>query len=216
MTAVAESRTLTAMKTKMLGLTRLPAIQIAPSAVGMYTDPEASAIQRARQELFDALASAREGSLVPLSFAGVELSASCIAAVLGPVLNAIVERHLDGKFVLAFDPTGRNAWDADAGLRKESERAGRKLICVWTRNESEMELVGPVDEQVRTTYGFARQRSISTGEGVTARDLAEQFEISIQAASNRLAKASSLGLLFQADRESVAGGGSQYVFVPIG
>ncbi len=203
------------MKTMMSGLTRLPAVQIAPSALGMYTDPEASAIQRARQDLFDALFSARPGSLVPLCFEGVELSASCIAAVLGPVLSAIVERHLDGKFVLGVDPTGRNAWDADAGLRKESERAGRKLVCVWSGADTNGELVGPVDEQVKITYGFARKCLRARGEGVTARDLAEHFELSIQAASNRLAKASSLGLLFQADRESVAGGGSQYVFVPV-
>lgn len=203
------------MKTLSRGLQHFPAVQVAVSEAGMYTDPEAVEVQNARAELFDRLDRAPRGSVVPLSLEGVELSASCIAAVLGPVLTAVVQKHLDGKFVMVRDPSGRSAWDGDAGLRKESERVGRKLICVWEGKNQSLELVGPVDEQVRATYEFVLEMWRRTSDGSTARDLAEHFDLTIQAASNRLAKASSQGLLFASDREVVIGGGAQFVFVPV-
>jgi hypothetical protein len=202
------------MKALMRDLRRLPPVVIAPTPTGMYMDPETPAIQAARDELLERLYAAPAGSVVPLSFEHVEVSASCIAALLGSVLNAIRERHLEGKYVLGWDPSGRNAWDADAGLKKESERQGRKLVVVWRAGEGAPELVGPVDEQVRVTYQFALGRA-GREEGTRARDLAEQYDLTIQAASNRLAKASGLGLLYAADRESVPGGGTQYLYVPV-
>lgn len=181
----------------------------------MYTDPEVAAIQNVRSELLEKLHDAPAGSIAPLDLNGVQLSASCIAAVLGPVLIALAYGHLARKFVIVLDPTGRNAWDADAGLRKESDRVGHKLVCVWQGKRRLPDLVGPVDEQVKATYGFVLETWIKAHDGATARDLAESAGVSIQAASNRLSKAASLGLLFASDREAVSGGGAQYVFVPV-
>jgi hypothetical protein len=199
------------MKTLARGLHRLPTVVVATS--GMFTDPHVAEIQSAREALLDRLAPAPEGSVVPLSLEGVELSASCLASVLVPVLSAIVGGHLQRKYVVVIDPTGRNKWDGDAGLKKESERLDRKLVCVWQAKQTE--LAGPVDTQVRATYEFVLSSWRKDSDGATARDLAEHFDVSIQAASNRLAKASGLGLLHAADREVVSGGGAQYVFVPV-
>lgn len=207
--------TLAHMKTVTRELRRLTPVAVGPSKTGMYTDPEAPAIQEAQRELIDRLADAAPGSVVPLLLTNVELSASCIAKLLGAALTAIVQKHVQEKFVVVEDPTGRSAWDGDAGLRKESERRRVKLVCVWSGRGGTLELVGAADEQVRNTYNFvlrhwSRHRDVST-----ARDLAEAEGVSIQAASNRLSKAASLGLLYAADKEPVAGGGSQYVFVPV-
>jgi hypothetical protein len=179
----------------------------------MFTDPDAPEVQAARDQLLRQLQLAREGSVVPLSLEGLELSASCLAAVLVPALTEVIRGGIAGRFVLVRDPSGRNKWDGDAGLKKESERLGQKLVCVWETKETD--LAGPVDPQVRLTYQFVLGKWRATGDGVTARDLAEEFKVSIQAASNRLAKASNLGLLYDADRETVSGGGTQYVFVPV-
>lgn len=179
----------------------------------MFTDPQADEVQAARAALLDRLAKAPEGAVVPLSLEGVELSASCLAAILGPALSAVVEKHVQNRYVLVLDPSGRNKWDGDAGLMKESERLGRKLVCVW--ESKRLELAGPVDEQMKATYEFVLMGWQKRHDGATARELAERFDVSIQAASNRLARASSLGLLHAADREVVSGGGAQYVFVPV-
>lgn len=203
------------MKTLTRGLHRLPAVVVSKSAAGMYTDPESTAVQTARSELFERLSGAAPNTLVPLDLDGVELSASCIAALLGPVLDAIVQKHLDAKFIAVIDATGRNAWDGDAGLRKESDRVGRKLVCVWSSKDGTPTLMGPADEQVRATYEFAYVSWAKSQGGTTARDLAEAAGISIQAASNRLSKAASLGLLCAVDREPVMGGGAQYIFAPV-
>ena len=199
------------MKTSARGLRHLQPVVVAKS--GMFTDPQAAEIESARQALLDRLAPAPEGSVVPLSLEGVELSASCLAALLLPVLSAIVGGHLEKKYVVVLDPSGRNKWDGDAGLKKESERLDRKLVCVWQAKQTE--LAGPVDTLVRATYHFVLSNWRAHADGSTARDLAERFGVSIQAASNRLANASGLGLLHAADREVVSGGGAQYVFVPV-
>jgi hypothetical protein len=203
------------MKALMRDLTRLPPVVIAPTPGGMYIRSEEPPIQAARNQLVERLDEAPIGSVVPLSFEHVEVSASCIASLLGSALRAIAERHLEGKFVVGWDPRNRNEWDADAGLKKESEALGRKLVAVWEASEENPVLVGPVDEQVRVTYQFVCTRAARHDHGTTARDLAERYRLSIQAASNRLAKASGLGLLYAADRESVPGGGTQYVYVPV-
>jgi hypothetical protein len=137
-----------------------------------------------------------------------------LAALFGPILARIAGQEFPGRFVLGRDPSGQNEWDADAALRKLSERRGQKLVCVWETNE-EVRLVGSVDEQVRMTYEFLKQRWLDSGEGATARELARHSKSSIQAASNRLAKVGTLGVAYAAERESVEGGGAQFRYVPV-
>ena len=161
------------------------------------------------------LAQAPSGSIIPIEFGSVDLSASCHSAILGPILEERVLRGFHGRFLMGDDTTGRNEWDADAGLKKESERLGRKLVCVWETAAGGVSLVGSADQQVRATHSFALEYWRSKEAGTTARELADEFRITIQAASNRLAKAASLGLLHTAEREPVSGGGTQYRFLPV-
>lgn len=178
----------------------------------MLTDQDAEAIRSARERLQAALTAAPPGSVVPLSLDRLELSASCIAALLGPVIAEIVDGSYKGRYVIGVDPSGKNQWDADAGLVKESHRTDRKLVCVW-RTGDRIDLLGDVDNQVRVTYSFVAER----GErGATARELANHENLSIQAASNRLSKAHKLGVIHKATRRSVSGsGGAENVYIPV-
>lgn len=178
----------------------------------MLTDQEADAVHAARDRLESALASAPAGSVVPLSLKGIELSASCVAALLGPVIAKIVDQSFEERYVVGLDPSAKNRWDADAGLMKESHRMNKKLVCVW-RAGNGVELLGDVDDQVRATYDFVFARE---GRGATARELADHENLSIQASSNRLAKAHKLGIIHKATRRSVSGsGGSENVYIPV-
>ena len=178
----------------------------------MYTDPEADEIRQAREDLLERLKAAPSSAIVPLDLGEVELSASCLAAILGPVLEEVISGKLEGRLTMGLDPTGRNQWDADAGLMKESDRRGKKLVCVWSGIGGQLDLVGAVDDQVRATYEFVAR---TAEEGATARDLAEQFRLSIQAASNRLAKAATLGIIYRAERRNVSGGGIEHVYAAV-
>lgn len=212
LTSSPRTHTLALMKATAPPLSEEDPVRIPIEDGGMLTDQEADAVHVARDCLESALASAPAGSVVPLSLEGIELSASCVAAVLGPVISKIVDQSFQARYVVGLDPSAKNRWDADAGLVKESHRTNQKLVCVWRTAEG-VELLGDVDDQVRTTYAFVVDRE---GRGVTARDLADHENISIQAASNRLAKAHKLGVIHKATRRSVSGsGGSENVYIPV-
>lgn len=201
------------MKAPALSLSHERPVPIRVGDGQMLMDPEAKAIVNARSTLEDRLGSGGPGCVVPLLLENVELSASCLAALLGPILLKLVGGAYPGRYVVGVDPDLRNRWDADAGLAKESRRTRRKLVCVW-ENGAEPELLGEVDDQVRSTYRFVLVQGES---GATARDLADQeSSLSIQAASNRLAKAQKLGVIHRATRRPVAGsGGSENVYVAV-
>lgn len=185
----------------------------APDAA-VLCNPDHASIRGARADILERLQRAGSGTVVPVSLEGIELSASCHAALFGPVLEAIVRGSYPGRFVVAVDPGARNEWDADAAMRKYSETVGEKLVCVWDRTDRCV-LVGSVDTQVRATYDFVTEIWQRTGEGATARELADMFQLTIQAASNRLTKAAGLGIVYSADVESVMGGGRQNRYVPV-
>jgi hypothetical protein len=191
----------------------LPEVAISTSSGKLLSDPESAEVQGPSTLLTDRLRTAPPGSVVPVSLGSVALTGSCIAALLTPALLSIARGDVSGRFVVVFDPGGQNAWDADAALRKQSERLGGKLVCVW-RTDGGPELVGPVDEQVRKAYEFALAAFKASG-GATSRQLAAAEGITIQSASNRLAKAAAQGLVYAAHLENVAGGGRQQVFVPV-
>jgi hypothetical protein len=189
---------------------RAQAIQVPRGTTGKLNDPGDALILELRREILERLARASEGTVVHLAFDQVTLSASCHAAVLAPAIERIVRGELKGRHLLGVDPSGRNTWDADAGLAKESKTRGVKLVCAWRGFQEKPELVGAVDEQVNSTYLFV----VRQGE-TTARDLAEQAGLSIQAASNRFAKASQLGVIVQSGRRPVAGGGIEHLYQAI-
>lgn len=180
---------------------------------GSCNDPRAYEIVRAASELEARVRSAPVGRVTPLDFSEVSLTASCIAALVTPVLLAITRGEIRGRYLVGLDPSGRNEWDADAALNKQAHALGAKLACVWRGLEGPA-LVGAVDEQVASTYRFVLDRSEGT-QGVTSRIMAEEEGITIQAASNRFAKAAALGILHAARREVVSGGGVQHLYLPV-
>lgn len=205
--------TLQTMKTSA-ALHELDPIRIRTGAIGYWSVPTASEVERTADQLLVRLETAPEGSLVPVILEEGMLTASCLAAILVPSLDRITTGKLPGRFIVLVDPEERHEFEADSALVRQSERLGGKFVCVWRGREGDAGLLGPVDSQVQLTYEFVLKRSALTG-GVTARDLAEHFQLKIQAASNRLAKSAELGLVFRANRESVAGGGAQHVYLPV-
>jgi hypothetical protein len=181
----------------------------------MLLDSDASVIATTRTEVESALLNAPENSVVPVLFSGFELSASCFAALLGELLYKMMSGDFADRYLVGIDEDGRNLWDADAGLAKESSRLGAKLVCVW-RMATGLQLIGEVDPQVRQTYEFVADAG---SLGATARDLADHdagHELSIQAASNRLAKAHRLRVIHKVKRQPVSGtGGTEYVFLAV-
>ena len=175
-------------------------------------DPDAAAVSEMRESVMRSLDAAEPGSVVYLDLNETTFSASALAALLAPLLRFRATPGHNETFLVIEDPSGRNLWDADAALRKESEDTRSKLVCVW-RTTNDLGLVGAVDPSVQATYTFACSEG---ADGATARKLAEVDGISIQAASNRLAKLVTLGLIHQTGTESVAGGGNQFRFVAVG
>ena len=195
------------MKTPDIRAPRTQTIQVPAGANGDFTDPEDPVLQDFGRDLLRVMESAPKGTIFEVLFADVTLAASCHAAVLAPVLERVVRGQLRERYLLGVDLSGRNTWDADAGLAKESKTRAVKLVCAWRGFEGGVELVGAVDEQVNSTYLFVVRRG-----DATARDLAQEAGLSIQAASNRFAKAAELGVLIKSGRRSVPGGGAEHVY----
>ncbi len=214
LTASGYSLTFDGVKALAGSLARTDPIRLRDFRTDLWMDPRATEVERARSAVLKRLKASGHGSVVPVDLDGVVLTASCLAALFGSVLERVVAQDFDGRFILGCDPTGVHDWDADAALRKLSERRGSKLVCAWETEEG-VKLIGSVDDQVRHTYDFLQLRWQDSGEGATARELAERARSSIQAASNRLARLAELGLAYAAEREPVRGGGAQFRYVPV-
>ncbi len=195
-------------------LIRRPDLRISNTKRKMFLFPEETEIISFRDEILSTLEQSSPGTIIPISYKGIALSASCQAATLGVALLEIVRGTYPDRFILVRDPNGTNDWDADAALRKESARTQEKLICVWEGPGGLISIQGPIDPQVETTYRFVAQESESHG-GATARAFAEREGISIQAAGNRMFKAAKLGIIYRAEEVTVEGGGKQHLYVPI-
>ena len=195
-----------------------PLAHMQPLRIGgpkkVYSAPDDPAVVQLRDALLDCLREGSENTVVPLLLKGKVLAASCHAAVLGPVLKKILQGDFPGRYIVVHDPDGTNDWDADAALRKTSEDDGVKLPCVWIGPSGEPQLVGAVDPSVQETYLFVLACTRS-GKPATARVLAKEQGIRIQAASNRMSKAASFSVIHAFREEPAVGGGSQRVYVPI-
>jgi hypothetical protein len=190
-------------------------IEFRPRRHSLVSDPDSPELHALVDQVLDRLRTVDEGSVVSILFAEATLTASCLAVVLTPVLLAIHRGEIRNRYFRVIDSTGRNEWDADAALRKQSARLMTKLACVWRSDAGSLcEVVGPIDEQVAATYKFVFDHCAVAG-GAKTRDLAEAENITIQAASNRFAKAAAQGLLHKAETISVAGGGVQHLYVAV-
>ena len=180
----------------------------------VYSAPDDPVVIKLRDALLDCLREAPKSTVIPLQFKGKVLAASCHAAILGPALKKVSRGECPGRYIVVRDPDGRNDWDADAALRKASEDEGVKLLCVWIGDSGEPRLIGAVDTTVSETYSFVLACT-RLGRSATARVLAEEQGIRIQAASNRMSKAASFGVIHAAREEPAEGGGTQRVYAPI-
>ena len=180
--------------------------------VGVYRSEDAE-VQRLASDLATWLEEAEPQTVVRVRLEA-PLSASAHARVLGRALRMVAGGECPGRYVVVDDVAKENGYDAEAALEKESRSSKLKLVCVWREPGQIPRLIGAVDSKVADTYRLAQERWRG-GESTTARDLAEAEGVSIQSASNRMAKASSLGILCQIDESSPDGGGVQRVFVPI-
>lgn len=195
-------------------LARHPQICLPHDEGSVFTFPESQTIVRFQRAILSALSKARAGTVIPISYQGVVLTASCQAATLGKALLEIVRGTFPDRFLTVHDPDGTNDWDADAALKKLSTKPEEKLVCTWHGPEGTTRLVGAVHPQIEATYRFVCAEFEVHG-GATARSFAEKEGISIQAASNRMSSTSKLGLIYRAEETSVEGGGKQHVYVPI-
>ena len=180
----------------------------------VYSDPDDVDVMSLRERLLSVLAEAEEGTVIPLSLAGTVLSASCHARLLGPALRKVASGEAPGRYVVVDDPGGENDWDADAALRKLSSDGPTKLVCVWNTGGDRPLLVGDVDRGVKETYDFVYDRE-QEGCAATTRELAEAYGMRIQAASNRVTKAASLGVVRTVEERPAEGGGVQRLLVPV-
>lgn len=179
---------------------------------GVYRSEDAP-VQRLANDLATWLQEAEPQTVVRVRLEA-PLSASAHARVLGRALRKIAGGECPGRYLVVEDPSHENDYDAEAALEKESRTARLKLVCVWREPDQPARLVGAVDPKVNDTYTLAQKRW-ACGEPTTTRDLAEAEGTSIQSASNRMAKAASLGVLCQVDESSPESGGVQRVFIPI-
>lgn len=198
------------MKTSTAGLRQIGAVRLK----GEYFDRDDENIQEAKQRLQAKLAGASPATVVPIDLTRAWLRSSCLGELLGDALEGVVDGNYEGRYVVVIDPDTRHDFELDAALEKESKDRERKFVCVWRTGEGNSSLVGQVDRQVARTYEFVVSQW-STPDGATARAYAEEEEIKIQAAGNRLSKASSLGVIHPAERVPVSGGGSQWLYVPV-
>jgi len=180
-----------------------------------YTLREDDAVEKYREDLLQEIREAGDNEVVYADLGGVTLGSSCIDETIVPALKEIRRSLLDKsksrRYMVIRDPAGRSDWDADAALRKASEETGSKLIVVW-KTDQQVELLGPVDEQVRATYEFLQDRP---GHEATTREMADAYDITIQAANNRMNRAVKAGIVRKISRKSVQGGGTQNVYVSV-
>ena len=160
----------------------------------VYSDPDDAAVLDLRARLLDVLGEAEEDTVIPVSVAGSALSASCWARLLSDALKGIATGAYPGRYVVLQDLDAGNDWDADAALRKVSSDGPTKLVCVWRAGDGRPRLIGDVDRAVRETYDFVVNRE-AAGSPATARELAEAHQMRIQAASNRITKSATLGVV---------------------
>ena len=193
-------------------LLRASPVSIPQKAEGLYhpSDPE---VQVLADKLLDRLQNADPGTIIPLQFNDY-LRASVHARILASALKKRADGAFPDRFIVVEDPLDENDYDAEAALQKESKDGPYKLVCVYKGADDQPKLIGEIDPQVQATYMFVLQCWRRDG-GATARALAEADNIRIQTASNRMRRAAAQGIIFKAEEETIEGGGTQHVFLPI-
>jgi len=170
-------------------------------------------LKAVRQTLTKQLSKSPEGTIVLLDLGEALLRASELGALLTEPIVGIVQGNYRGRYLVVRDNDGQNVWEGDAALRMASDLRGQSLAVAWRAGAGSTVPIGRVDPLIQDTYEFVS--SASSPSEATARQLAETRSVSVQAASNRLSRASRLGLIHAIDRIPAAGGGSQFAYVAI-
>lgn len=187
------------------------------ATVAVPEDPDAKALKRVKEEILRSLRGGSNGDLVVLDLEGARLRASQLRDILQEPLLEIVQRNLMATppprrtYLVGLDPNGDNEWDATAALRMVSPQVGETLMMVWRVGGERPRLVGVHEDAVSETYSFVSQAS----SGTTSRAYYEETGLSSQAASNRMSRATGLGLIHPIRSEPAPGGGVRSVYVAV-
>jgi predicted transcriptional regulator len=83
----------------------------------------------------------------------------------------------------------------------------RKEICLAEVRQNELEIMGPLSTPLRATLEM-----VMRNRQVTARDVADHFQVAINTASNRLTSLAEVGLIVRSGKRTVVGGGEENLF----
>jgi hypothetical protein len=159
-------------------------------------------------EVIARLESLPKDSVLPLDFAAVRaINFSFADELVAKIARRIAAGEPGRRFIVLCNVGEGPQEDLTAALK------ARDSVCVLEENDGRRTILGDISPEMRSTYDFA----VENGR-VTARDLIEQKEktMSIAASSNRLARLRDMALLVPVESETVAAGGRQNIFVPVG
>lgn len=165
--------------------------------------PEADALG---DKLVSTLRESPKGTVLPVSMAGVETRASCIARFLGNPLKAVTGKapKLEGRHLVLVDSLGGNERDTRLALEDEE-------LTIVVRGAEGPRLLGKIDRAVGETYEV-----VQGWDEVTSARLADSdLSIKLTAANARVSKLAHLGLLHFAREEMLESGGRRYVYEPV-
>jgi predicted transcriptional regulator len=161
---------------------------------------------RIREAILKKLESEAADIVLPLNFSKVKfIDFSFADEVICRLLRRIQSGELGDKFVVLEELSDSLKENISVALKE------RELVCVYVKQNSEVEILGKLSDELRNTY-FA---AVSKGK-ITTRDIFDLDKMdNISAASNRLTRLKDMGLLTKTKDEVVTGGGRQYVYEAI-
>ncbi|MFA6357403.1 MAG: hypothetical protein WCY09_01860 [Candidatus Omnitrophota bacterium] len=161
---------------------------------------------RIRESILKRLESEPVDVILPLNFSKVKfIDFSFVDETLCRIIRRILSGELGDKFVVLEELSDSLKENINVALKE------RELVCVYTKQNSEVEILGKLSEELRNTYFAAVSKS-----KITTRDIFDLDKMdNISAASNRLTRLKDMGLLTKTKDEVVTGGGRQYVYEPI-
>lgn len=161
---------------------------------------------RIREAILKRLESETADIILPLNFSKVKfIDFSFADEMLCRLLRRILSEELGDRFIVLEELSDSLKENISVALKE------RELVCVYTKQSSEVEVLGKLSEELKNTY-FA---AVSRGK-ITTRDIFDLDKMeNISAASNRLTRLKEVGLLTKTKDEVVTGGGRQYVYEPV-
>lgn len=161
-------------------------------------------VRDAEARLLLALEEAPPGTIVRVDLEGVRIASAAVRGLLRRALRRLYggeQAELQDRFI-ALDNVSDSWHSVDVTMRAEDA-----IVVAHRQLNDPPQLLGKLDPAVATSYDFASAR-----DTVTANMVMKHFDLSIAAASNRLATLSKHGLVRRIDQRATASGGREYVF----